>query len=101
MVLTLLLALGALLALVTVLAVVVAMPATSATLEASDRSWLVALRWPVLVGMGGGGLTVLYAVGGPQRAWRIGAFGTVGFGDGDDEQPLPVALRARRFEAGA
>ena len=70
MVLTLLLALGALLALVTVLAVVVAMPATSATLEASDRSWLVALRWPVLMVTGVGGLTLLYALGGPVRPWR-------------------------------
>jgi membrane protein len=69
-VLTLLLALGALLALVTVLAVVVAMPATSATLEASDRSWLVALRWPVLLVTGVGGLTLLYALGGPVRTWR-------------------------------
>ena len=28
------------------------------------------LRWPVLVGTGLSGLTVLYAVGGPKRPWK-------------------------------
>ncbi len=81
--LTLVLAVGAIASAVTLLGVVVAMPATSATLGASDRSWLVALRWPVLIGTGLSGLTVLYAVGGPRRAWRHivpGAMVATGFG---------------------
>jgi membrane protein len=49
--------------------IVVAMPATSAALGASHRSWLQVLRWPVLLGTGLSGLTVLYAVGGPKRPW--------------------------------
>jgi membrane protein len=67
---TLILAIGAVVSAVTLLAVVVAMPATSATLGASDRTWLEALRWPVLVLTGASGLTVLYALGGPRRHWR-------------------------------
>ncbi len=69
-VVTLLLALGAIGSAVTLLVVVVAMPATVATLDASDRGWLLWLRWPVLIATGLGGLTVLYALGGPRRAWR-------------------------------
>lgn len=69
-VLTLVLAVGAIVSALTLLVIVVAMPATSATLGASDRSWLVVLRWPILIAMGIGGLTVLYALGGPQREWR-------------------------------
>jgi len=68
--LTLVLALGAIVSAVTLLGVVVAMPATSAALGASARGWLVLLRWPVLIGTGLSGLTVLYAVGGPRRAWN-------------------------------
>jgi membrane protein len=69
-VLTLILAVAAMASAVVLLAVVVAMPATSATLQASDRSWLVLLRWPTLVVTGVAGLTVLYALGGPERSWR-------------------------------
>jgi membrane protein len=70
LVLTLVIALGALVALVTLLAVVVAVPATSATLGSSDRSWLFTLRWPVLIGIGVSSLTVFYALGAPRRRLR-------------------------------
>ncbi len=70
LVLTTLLALGALFSAVTLLAVVVAMPATSATLAPGLRSWLVALRWPALILTGVTGLSVLYALGGPPRPKR-------------------------------
>lgn len=67
---TLVLAVGAIVSALALLVVVVAMPATSAALGASDRSWVEALRWPVLVATGLSGLSVLYAVGGPRRPWR-------------------------------
>lgn len=68
--LTLVISLGALTALVTLLAGVVAVPATSATLDRSNRGWLYALRWPVLIGIGVASLTVLYALGAPRRPLR-------------------------------
>lgn len=69
-ILSALLALGAIVAAVTLLVVVVAMPATSAALDARMRTWLFALRWPVLFATGIAGLSVLYALGGPRRHWR-------------------------------
>lgn len=69
-VLTSILAIGAIVSALILLVVVVAMPATSATLGASERGWLVALRWPVLVGTAVSGLSVLYSLGGPRREWR-------------------------------
>ncbi len=69
-VLTLGLALGALVALVTLLAVVVAVPATSATLDRDDRSWLFTVRWPLLVAVGVSSLSSLYALGAPRRPLR-------------------------------
>lgn len=70
LVLTIVLALGALFSAVTLLVVVVAMPATAATLGPTPRAWLEALRWPALILTGVSGLTVLYALGGPPRPWR-------------------------------
>lgn len=67
---TLSLALFALLGAVTLLVLVVAMPATRATLAASDRTWLDSLRWPVLVVAGVASLSGLYFLGTPARRWR-------------------------------
>ncbi len=69
-VLTLAMAIAALLAAVTILALVVAMPATRATLAASDRSWLESVRWPLLIGVGVVSLSVLYFLGTPARRWH-------------------------------
>jgi membrane protein len=70
-VLTIVIALGALAALVTLLAVVVAVPATSTLLERSDRSWLFSWRWPLLVSIGIASLTVFYALGAPKRSIKL------------------------------
>ena len=69
LVLTLALALGALLGAVTLLVLVVAMPATRATLAPSDRSWLETVRWPVLIAVGVSSLSGLYFLGTPARRW--------------------------------
>jgi membrane protein len=71
LVLTLAVAFGSLTALVTLLVVVVAVPATSATLGSSDRSALFTLRWPVLIAIGVGSLSALYALGAPRRPVRL------------------------------
>lgn len=68
--LTLGIALGALVALITLLALVVAVPATSATLDVATRALLYQLRWPVLVAIGVASLTVFYTLGGPRRRLR-------------------------------
>lgn len=70
-VLTIGIAMGALVALVTLLAVVVAVPATSATLDQANRSWLFTLRWPVLVAIGVWSLSAFYALGAPRRPLRL------------------------------
>lgn len=69
LVLTLALAVGALVGAVTILAVVVAVPATRATLAASDRTWLDSARWPVLITVGVASLSGLYFLGTPARRW--------------------------------
>lgn len=71
LVLTLAIAVGAMLASVALLVLVVAMPATRATLAASDRSWLESVRWPLLVGVGVSSLSGLYYLGTPARGWRV------------------------------
>lgn len=68
--LTLAIAFGALLGAVTLLALVVAMPATRATLAATDRSWLESVRWPALIAVGVVSLSGLYALGTPAKRWR-------------------------------
>ena len=71
LVLTLGLALGAMAAAVALLVLVVAMPATRATLAASDRSWLESVRWPLLIGVGVGSLSGLYFLGTPARGRQV------------------------------
>ncbi len=68
--LTIAIAVAALAGAVTILAVVVAMPATRATLAASDRNWLESVRWPVLIAVGVASLSGLYVLGTPARRWR-------------------------------
>jgi len=67
---TLILALGARTGVITLLALGVAVPATSATLGRSDRSFLFSVRWPLLIAIGVGSLSVVYGVGGPRRRLR-------------------------------
>ena len=70
LVLTLALAIGALTLAVMLLALVVALPATRATLAASDRSWIDSFRWPLLIAIGVSSLSGLYYLGTPARRWR-------------------------------
>ncbi|HVV84513.1 MAG TPA: YihY/virulence factor BrkB family protein [Kofleriaceae bacterium] len=67
--LTLTIAVGALVGAVTVLVLVIAMPATRATLAAADRTWLDSVRWPVLIIVGVSSLSGLYYLGTPARRW--------------------------------
>ena len=67
--LTLGLAVGTVIAAVALLVLVVAMPATRATLAASERTWLDSLRWPVLITFGVSSLVLLYYLGTPARRW--------------------------------
>jgi membrane protein len=80
---TLALALGALASLITLLAAVVAVPATSATLDPSNRGLLFNVRWPVLIAIGLFSLTAVYGLGGPRRPLRLvmpGAIAATGIG---------------------
>lgn len=67
---TIALAIFALLGAVTLLVLVVAMPATRAALSPDNRSWLDSVRWPLLVTVGVTSLSGLYFLGTPARRWR-------------------------------
>jgi membrane protein len=67
---TLSMAIIALMGAVTLLVLVVAMPATRATLAADDRGWIESVRWPLLVVVGITSLSGLYFLGTPARRWR-------------------------------